>query len=333
MPTVQSDRSEIDPVLLRILHRVGVDAGFLKAMSPLQTQHSEPQESTQDWLRLQQLRDAYRQWPTPAISHSVWTSEHVRSDLPLDRFRGDCAIVWQRRDLNVPVSYALTAMYLKSLGLADLLEKLGEDGAFGCYTVEFGGMSVSRDLLDSVCELAFLRKTIGLGASGGWNLFDIGSGYGRFAHRFVQAHPCSGTVLCADVIPETTFLCERYLKFRKAMGQALVVPLPEVQTALRDWKPKLALNIHSFSECTLQSIEWWTELLADNNVQYLFVVPNAGLVGGRELLSTEQNGRRLDFLPTLRNAGYKLAVAEPKYLDPLVQRFGVSPTWYYLFAR
>lgn len=38
-----------------------------------------------------------------------------------------------------------------------------------------------------------------------------------------------------------------------------------------------------------------------------------------------------DFSPLLAQYGYQLCHIEPKYCNPEVQKYGVSPKWYYLF--
>jgi hypothetical protein len=38
-----------------------------------------------------------------------------------------------------------------------------------------------------------------------------------------------------------------------------------------------------------------------------------------------------DFNPLLAQYGYQLCHAEPKYLNSEVQKYGISPKWYYLF--
>jgi len=38
-----------------------------------------------------------------------------------------------------------------------------------------------------------------------------------------------------------------------------------------------------------------------------------------------------DFSPLLAQYGYHLSHIEPKYGNPEVQKYGVSPKWYYLF--
>ena len=61
------------------------------------------------------------------------------------------------------------------------------------------------------------------------------------------------------------------------------------------------------------------------------VVPNALDNGGTRLLSLEADERRLDYGPALRAHGYRLVDSEPKYLDPIVQKHGISATHHYLF--
>lgn len=109
------------------------------------------------------------------------------------------------------------------------------------------------------------------------------------------------------------------------------MPLDEIEDALARTPVDLAVNVHSFSECTLASVSWWLDLLAKHRVRYLMVVPNAGTYGGTRLLTAEKDGTRLDFLRAIESRGYRLALRRPKYADPGVQKHGVSPTYHYLF--
>ena len=81
---------------------------------------------------------------------------------------------------------------------------------------------------------------------------------------------------------------------------ARVVPLTEVGEALTPGGFDLAVNIHSFSECTLEAIDWWVEQLRRLEVPTLLIVPNEPT----ELLSLEADGTRRDFLPLVEAAGY-----------------------------
>ena len=38
-----------------------------------------------------------------------------------------------------------------------------------------------------------------------------------------------------------------------------------------------------------------------------------------------------DFQSLIEQSGYKLVVKKPKYSEPVIQQYGISPTYYYLF--
>jgi len=313
-----------------ILERSGLAPAFFAGQRPV---HAPPEAEA--YLqpsnpRLLELREAYRALQDGSLTHSRWSAEYVRRDVPLLSFRSDCAYVWQRRDLNGPMQLALTAYYLLGSAAAPYL-RLGEDSLFGADTISVGGaLTVSRDLLDSASELWFLDRFLGLRGAQDFTVLDIGSGYGRFAHRLVRAFP-GVEALCVDAIAESTFLCEYYLRFRGVESRARVIPFPDAAAALAARRVEVAVNIHSFSECTLQSIVWWLDLLRAHRVKHLMIAPNAQAGGGRELLSWEEDGSRRDFAQEIRARGYRPIACEPKYADPLLQRYGVTPTHYFLF--
>jgi hypothetical protein len=136
--------------------------------------------------RLKLLKDGYAAFKCDALESSQWTQTYIDKDLPLLRFRGDCAFVWQHRDANSPASYVLTYYYLRATGYGPLLDKLTEDGLLGAYTLNVDNNLISRDRIDSVCELSFLNRLLEKAPA---RVLDIGSGYGRLAHRLVQAFP------------------------------------------------------------------------------------------------------------------------------------------------
>jgi hypothetical protein len=71
----------------------------------------------------------------------------------------------------------------------------------------------------------------------------------------------------------------------------------------------VAVNIHSFSECSLAAIQWWADRIAERNIEWLLIVPNTG----GDMLSTEASGDRLDFRPVIEGAGYELVDQRPIY--------------------
>jgi hypothetical protein len=73
----------------------------------------------------------------------------------------------------------------------------------------------------------------------------------------------------------------------------------------------------------MRVIEWWLDVLNKYQIPYLMVVPNSS-VG---LLTNDKK----DFLPLIQESGYELVFQEPKYLDPIVQKYAMNPDLYYLF--
>jgi hypothetical protein len=179
--------------------------------------------------------------------------------------------------------------------------------------------------LDSVAELGFL--TTELGDLTGLSALDIVAGYGRLAHRASEAVPAL-SYACTDGIPESTFLSRRYLSYRGS--RASVLPLDEVRSFAAARHIDLAINVHSFPECTWATIEWWLRLLAEHEVAFLSLVPNVI----DELMTTESTGARLDFRPLVRAFGYRLEAMRLKYRV----RGTVDSNWLFqdshlLFAR
>ena len=70
------------------------------------------------------------------------------------------------------------------------------------------------------------------------------------------------------------------------------------------------------------------KLLARAGIRYLFIVPNtAGGSDGQQLLTNDLK----DFMPLIERRGYRLVVREPKFRDPVVQTYGINPTYHHLF--
>lgn len=277
--------------------------------------------------RLGELRQRYSQFQAQTSSPIVWTDDYVQS-FGLQSFRGDNCYVWQTKDPNCDeINYCLTTYYVKAIDTLGLLLKNSEDGLFGVYTYTVDSQTISRDLLDSINELSFLEKHLRLSQIPDLKILDIGAGYGRLAYRTASSLPNLATYLCTDAVPESTFLSEYHIKFRHIEDRASVVPLDQITESLQGQHIDLAVNIHSFSECTLEAIDWWLSLLAANKVTHLFIVPNAADHGGEKLALNDG----VDFSFVIEKYGYRLCCKSPKYEDPLVQKYGVSPTCYYLY--
>jgi hypothetical protein len=156
-------------------------------------------------------------------------------------------------------------------------------------------------------------------------VLDVGAGYERLAHRMVSALPGIERFFCTDAVAVSTFVSDYYLRFR-GLEKALVIPLDEIDNTLRDHPVDLAINIHSFSECRIQAIEWWARLLSKHRVKNLMIAPN----GTGERLQRLFTNDGQDFLPLLERYGYRTVLKEPKFIDPVVQEYGLLPTWYHL---
>jgi hypothetical protein len=273
-----------------------------------------------DHPRLLELRERYAHATVPMAARTFWEPGYLERELDLRAFRGDNAYAWQFRKVGSAANRRYYR-YLRDVAARDmqgLLGRLGEDGLFGCWTFEYRGWPpVSRDLLDSINELYFLDRQLGLLQRRDIprTVLDIGAGYGRLAHRAPAAVPTL-RYLCTDGVAESTFLCEYYLRFRGCLDRAEVIPLDEIDARLPGRSIDLAVNVHSFSEMSLGAIDGWLALLERLQVPWLFVVPNDA---GR-LLSMEEDGTRRPFGALPAAHGYELAVREPIFADPVARR-------------
>jgi putative sugar O-methyltransferase len=216
--------------------------------------------------------------------------------------------------------YRNTVEYIRETIGFDI-SALQEDDAFGVVRVDVDGLSVTRDLIDSVLEVNFLFENLDLLRDTSITVLDIGAGYGRFAHRFTQVFPNS-FVYCTDAIEKSSRICESYLKYR-GVERARVVSMDEA-ARISD-RIDLAVNIHSWSECTLGAINAWLAILAEKRVKNLFVVPHTV-----HCATMERDGTSNTFLPWILQSGFNLVCSRPKYPAGVD---GLYPTQYYLFER
>jgi hypothetical protein len=302
----------LQPVLGQ-LHLSGRDREYLQIDNP----------------RLQELNQMYRTLDSELTQSEIWNPDRVNNMDLLANFRGDRGYVWQLRGGGMfEPKYLLTTYYLLLNDSAALLSKVFDDGVFGSHVFRVADRLVSREILDSVNEINFLEKHLKLSMISDLKLLDIGAGYGRLAHRLCEVVPQLKAYYCTDAIPLSVFICEFYIRYRN-VTQARVVEMPSLVEKLKGEKIQVAINIHSFSECTLQAIDWWIKMVSILDIQYLFIVPNAFEDEGKTLLTN----KREDFLHILTKYNYELKVKSPKYNDPAVQKYGLYPTYYYLFEK
>jgi hypothetical protein len=197
------------------------------------------------------------------VSKGLWRSH--ANVIEVENFRAD------RQYLGCQAEYPYVAMGAWATEREPtLIAGMVEDAAFGCNAFGYKhapdlGYVVSRDLLDSVAELHFLRSNL----VGVRRVLDIGSGYGRLAHRWTEVDP-DVFVFCTDPVPVSRVVCEKYLAFR-GVTRAMVVRPEELGRLM---SPDLAVNIHSWSECTLDEVVWWLDWLVERNVEHLFTIPH-----------------------------------------------------------
>jgi len=285
-----------------------------------------------DSPRLRDLRDRYAALDLPVLTASRWNSGAVESFLDLRYFRGETLITWHYRELPriSELKYFVYVRYMLERDPLGLLEKLNEDGAFGCWTFDYPGYGrFSRDLLESVNEISFLERQLSLSERDQIRVLDIGAGYGRLAHRMTSAFPQVTDYCCVDAIAESTFVSEYYLRERGCAPPARVLGLDRIEDELEPGAFDVAVNVHSFPECTYEAIEWWMSLVERLEIPHLFVIPNEPT----EFLSLEPDGTRRDFMPLIEGAGYRLVRREPVIEDEAARRLLQLDDHFHLFER
>ena len=213
---------------------------------------------------------------------------------------------------QVRSEYLLSAYYVKDNDPLNLFERMQEDGAFGALTHEHDGRVISRDMLDSILEISFLDEHVGLSRKPDLTVLDIGAGYGRLAYRMAETLPNLSRYFCVDAVAESTMVSELYARHRAVDDKVTVVPLDEAERVITGNRIDVAVNIHSFSECALSSIDYWLDLIGRASIPWIFVVPNTG----DRLITSEPDGSRLDFFPVSKHAVTSWRLDEASTTDP-----------------
>ena len=258
------------------------------------------------------------------------------SFLDLRYFRGETLITWHYRELPriTALKYFVLLRYVARARRLGLLAPLEEDGAFGCWTFAYPGRGrVSRDLLESVNELSFLER--GLGLSRARALLgprrrrrvrpagppDVG-GLRRGRRGLLLRRRDPRVDVPQRVLPAPP---------RRRVRRRASCACDEVEPELRARAFDLAVNIHSFSECPLAAIAWWVELLAR---------PRGPAPAGRPQRAdraAEPRARRHRAATSRRcssAAGYRAATTASRCIDdPAVRELVDLHDHFHLFAR
>lgn len=200
---------------------------------------------------------------------TVWDSNtnYIKQSFNMS-FRGDNAYVWQCQlgdDKNIYTEYY---KIIKQIDTDCFLEKTKEDSSYGCISFEIENIKISRDLLDSILEIYYLKNIFPNLEK--MNLLEIGAGYGRLCKRFLDCFPNSKYFI-TDAIPQSTFFSKIYLG---KTNEDKIINLFDIENRIKELNIDIAINIHSFPECNIMDIEWWVKLLYTNKVKYIFYVPN-----------------------------------------------------------
>jgi putative sugar O-methyltransferase len=226
---------------------------------------------------------------------NFWRGGHERN-IDREGFRGHEQYIGQH-------GYPYRAMveHVRSTPRAGWIERLGEDGAFGCPTEVVDGLTVSRDLLDSIVEIGFLQDA-GVELRNA-RVLDIGAGYGRLAHRLVQAiGDCS--VWCVDAIAVSTEVCARYIRHHDLAPRAVTIDSKTLTDLVNPGRTDLAVNVHSWSECSIVEVRGWLDVLGDLGVRRLFHIPHFASLGCHDPVRGSGNGE--SYRPDLEARGWQL---------------------------
>lgn len=245
------------------------------------------------------------------LEHSLW-QKHQNVGIDIANFRSDGAFLGQGAIRGIQ-QYQNMVDYIASIDSEDYLHRLIEDDAFAVEAHDLPlpsgeTLKVSRDLLDSILEIYFVREALRLETGylpERW--LDIGSGYGRFAHRLATINP-DLSIHCTDAVAISTFLCDFYLNYRGVANSAHVVPLHHFEAAFKPGDFDIACNIHSWSECGIDAINWWLDRLVQLQVPFLFLVPH-----DPRFVYVNPDGYVGSFRQALADHGYKIIYERPKY--------------------
>jgi putative sugar O-methyltransferase len=277
-----------------------------------------------DMGEFERLWHEYKLHPLDALSSSIWHQgtefSATLKDINLTRFRADNAYVWQTRGASV-ADFALSALWAERSDSFGLLTRTQESGAFGVECLRIDDRLWSRDLIDSILEITFLMENLPSGTLDAMNVVDIGAGYGRLLSRLADVTG-SPQLFGVDGVALSTSICRAYIRYMRVDSRVSVLSLREADEL--DAEIDLAINIHSFSEMSLEAVCWWLDWLVDRGTRYLFLVPNRpgpSLNDGTDLASA------------ISQRGFVLKAERLKYEDPLIGEHALYQAHYYLFAR
>lgn len=231
----------------------------------------------------------------------MWTEwqERVKSALP--NFAA-CPIYVEQN--SVPESkFVALAEKLKTGAMLTDLDGRMRDAEFGARMVDTPSLGkVSRMWLEANCEIDFLRRHVP--SIGNMRVLDIGAGYGRLA---VPLSKVGADVTCVDAVPISTVVCRQYTE--RFAPKVKVLNLGDFEENYRSMQFDMAINIHSWNECSLAQIENWLDVICEMRIPFLFTVSHGQITGWPEVPWRSCGGDHASFRPALEKR-FKLVAEE-----------------------
>ncbi len=158
------------------------------------------------------------------------------------------------------------------------------DAQFGAYMVDTPSLGpVNRMWLEANIEIRFMQDNgVNLAEC---DVLDIGAGYGRLEP--LLAGVCK-SVACVDAVPISTELCREYCA--KFAPSAKVYSLAEFKQAAEGLHFDVAMNVHSWNECSHDEVRRWLDVVCGMGVKWLFTVAH-GRPGEENPYYTWMGGR------------------------------------------
>jgi hypothetical protein len=110
--------------------------------------------------------------------------------------------------------------------------------------------------------------------------------------------PRVGAFYCVDAVPISTRLCQQYTQ--RFNPEVTVLSLPAFIALRHKIHPDLAINIHSWNECSYEQVERWLEVLREMGVPWLFTVSHGQLDARIQRAYYTWGGTQPSFRPLLQ---------------------------------
>lgn len=247
----------------------------------------------------------------------LWKSPKI----DLSNFRSDNHFLWQTRLYN-KANYYLSYQEALKVDVLNVFSKSLEDAEWGAECFRFNEILVSRDLLDSVFEINFLSKNLELGHHSKFKVLDIGAGYGRLGKRLLDVFS-GAEYFATDAVAISQSVSKTYLKDYIEEGRATVIDFAEVSNlSTLVSKIDLMVNIHSFSEMTIEFVDYWLKLAQSLQIPYLFIIPN------NQKLALNDGA---DLHSLVVSHGYSPFRIEKKYSSQIPEDLVIYPDTFFLF--